>query len=120
MRLNLARLLLLLLAVAFRAEAQEAGPDEQVTEIDELEPAVSSESLAEMETGEMTGQLFDELTDRLAQVRLPTVCVLNGSVYGGGATLAMSCDFRVGTPEVRLSVPAARLGVMSNCYLTVK
>jgi enoyl-CoA hydratase/carnithine racemase len=70
-------------------------------------------SLGEMETGEMTGQLFDELTDRLAHVRLPTVCVLNGSVYGGGATLAMSCDFRIGTPEVRLSVPAARLGV---CY----
>jgi enoyl-CoA hydratase/carnithine racemase len=70
-------------------------------------------ALEEMESGAMTGQLFDELTDRIAHFKLPTVCVLNGSAYGGGATLALCCDFRVGTPAFRLSVPAARLGV---CY----
>ena len=34
-------------------------------------------------------------------------------MYGGGAELALCCDFRIGTPTTRLSVPAARLGV---CY----
>jgi enoyl-CoA hydratase/carnithine racemase len=73
----------------------------------------SGASLDQMESGEMSGALFDTLTDRLAHLRLPTVCVLNGSVYGGGAEVALCCDFRLGTPGMRLSVPAARLGV---CY----
>jgi len=73
----------------------------------------SGASLDQMETGEMSGRVFDTLTDRLAHLRVPTVCSLNGSVYGGGAELAICCDFRIGTPETRLSVPAAELGV---CY----
>lgn len=73
----------------------------------------SGAALDQMRSGQMSGAVFDTLTDRLARLRVPTVCRLNGSVYGGGAEIALCCDFRVGTPEVRLSVPAARLGV---CY----
>ena len=70
-------------------------------------------ALDEMESGAMSGRVFDGLTDRLERFPLPTIAALNGAVYGGGAELALCCDFRVGTPELRLSVPAARLGV---CY----
>jgi enoyl-CoA hydratase/carnithine racemase len=70
-------------------------------------------SLAEMESGAMSGALFETLTDRLASVRVPAVCALNGDVYGGGAEIALCCDFRVGVEGMRLRVPAARLGV---CY----
>lgn len=70
-------------------------------------------SLGEMERGEMSGQLFETLTDRLARVRVPAICALNGNVYGGGAEIALCCDFRIGADGIRLSVPAARLGV---CY----
>lgn len=73
----------------------------------------SGASLAQMESGEMSGAIFDTVTDRLAHLRVPTVCALNGDAYGGGAELALCCDFRVGYSEMRLSVPAARLGV---CY----
>jgi enoyl-CoA hydratase/carnithine racemase len=73
----------------------------------------SGASLDQMESGEMSGAVFDTLTDRLTHLRLPTVCALNGNVYGGGAELALCCDFRIGAPGMRLSVPAARLGV---CY----
>ena len=73
----------------------------------------SGASLPQMQTGEMSGEIFDTLTGRLARVRVPTVCALNGSVYGGGAELALCCDFRAGRRGMRLSVPAARLGV---CY----
>lgn len=73
----------------------------------------SGASLEQMESGEMSGAVFDTLTDRLAHFRLPTVCALTGNVYGGGAELALCCDFRIGAPAMRLSVPAARLGV---CY----
>lgn len=69
--------------------------------------------LPQMESGEMSGALFDTLTGRLAALDLPTVARIDGSVYGGGAELALSCDFRVGVRGSRLRVPAARLGV---CY----
>ena len=73
----------------------------------------SGASLDQMSSGQMSGQIFDTMTDRLAALRVPTVCALNGNVYGGGAELALCCDFRIGVEGMRLSVPAARLGV---CY----
>lgn len=73
----------------------------------------SGASLAQMQTGEMSGALFDSVTDRLATCRVPTICRMNGSAYGGGAELALCCDFRIGVRGMRLAVPAARLGV---CY----
>jgi enoyl-CoA hydratase/carnithine racemase len=38
---------------------------------------------------------------------------INGSVFGGGAELALSCDFRIGVNGSLLRVPAASLGL---CY----
>jgi enoyl-CoA hydratase/carnithine racemase len=73
----------------------------------------SGASLRQMESGEMNGEMFEALTDRLVAVRPPTICGLNGSVYGGGAELALSCDFRIGVSGSRLSVTAAKLGI---CY----
>lgn len=70
-------------------------------------------ALDQMESGEMSGEIFDELTGRLAAFPVPTVGVLDGSVYGGGAELGLCCDFRLGADDIQLSVPAARLGV---CY----
>ncbi len=73
----------------------------------------SGASLDQMSSGEMSGEVFDTMTDRLAALRVPTVCALNGNVYGGGGELALCCDFRIGIEGMRMSVPAARLGV---CY----
>lgn len=73
----------------------------------------SGASLEQMETGEMSGAVFETLTDRLADLDLPTIARVNGSVYGGGGELALCCDFRIGVRGSRLRVPAARLGV---CY----
>lgn len=73
----------------------------------------SGASLRQMESGEMSGALFETVTDRLASLPVPTIARVNGSVYGGGAELALCCDIRVGVRGSRLSVPAAELGV---CY----
>jgi enoyl-CoA hydratase len=73
----------------------------------------SGASLREIESGAMSGDLFETLTDRLAAARVPTICALNGSVYGGGTELALACDLRVGVSGSRMAVPAARLGL---CY----
>ena len=56
-------------------------------------------------------QLFEQTVDRLEALALPTVCRLNGSVYGGAIDLALACDFRVGAAGMALRMPAARLGL---------
>lgn len=71
----------------------------------------SGASLAQIESGEMTGAMFETLVEDLDAVPVPTVCALNGSAYGGGAELALACDFRFGVRGCRLAVPAARLGL---------
>ena len=60
---------------------------------------------------EKGGPTFEDLADRLERCRLPTICALNGSVYGGATDLALACDFRVGVAGMTLLMPAARLGL---------
>jgi enoyl-CoA hydratase/carnithine racemase len=70
-------------------------------------------SLEQMSSGDMTGEKFETLTDRLASMPLPVICALNGSVYGGGSEIALCCDYRIGVHGMRLKVPAAEIGL---CY----
>jgi enoyl-CoA hydratase len=54
---------------------------------------------------------FERLTNRLENLRVPTICRLNGSVYGGATDLALCCDFRIGVEGMEMFMPAARLGL---------
>jgi enoyl-CoA hydratase/carnithine racemase len=53
---------------------------------------------------------LDLLGDAVERLPQPTIAVLNGPVYGAGSDLALACDFRIGVPETRLTVPVATLG----------
>jgi enoyl-CoA hydratase/carnithine racemase len=70
-------------------------------------------SLQQLASGDFQSTLFEELTARLDGIKIPTICALNGSAYGGGAEIALCCDFRIGLRGTRLFVPPARLGL---CY----
>ena len=54
---------------------------------------------------------FEALTERLERCRVPTICRLNGGVYGGATDLALACDFRIGHDDIEMFMPAGRLGV---------
>jgi enoyl-CoA hydratase len=54
---------------------------------------------------------FERLTNKLENLRVPTICRLNGSVYGGATDLALCCDFRIGVEGMEMFMPAARLGL---------
>ena len=54
---------------------------------------------------------FEEVVDRLENLAVPTICRLNGGVYGGATDLALSCDFRIGVDTCEMFMPAARLGL---------
>lgn len=70
-------------------------------------------SLKQLGSGKIDGDSFQATTDQLASLAIPTICALNGNVFGGGVELALSCDFRIGIEGTRLRVPAAAIGL---CY----
>lgn len=70
-------------------------------------------ALNQLGAGKISSDFFQATTDKLAAVRVPTICALNGNVFGGGVELALSCDFRVGVVDSRMRVPAAQIGL---CY----
>jgi enoyl-CoA hydratase/carnithine racemase len=57
------------------------------------------------------GSAFEAVVNRLEDIGLPTICRLNGGVYGGSTDLALSCDFRIGVDTCEMFMPAARLGL---------
>ena len=56
-------------------------------------------------------EVFAEMVDALEALPQTTVCALNGGVFGGSTDLALACDFRLGVPETRMFMPAARFGL---------
>src|SRR5438270_4063610 len=57
------------------------------------------------------GSAFEVVVNRLEDLGVPTVCRINGGVYGGSTDLAMACDFRIGVDTAEMFMPAARLGL---------
>lgn len=54
---------------------------------------------------------FEDMLDHIERFPLPTLCALNGSVYGGATDLALCCDFRIGVRGSRFLMPASRIGL---------
>lgn len=57
------------------------------------------------------GSAFEVVVNRLENLGVPTICRLNGGVYGGSTDLALACDFRIGIDTCEMFMPAARLGL---------
>jgi enoyl-CoA hydratase len=62
-------------------------------------------------TRQSAGSAFETVVDRLEELGVPTICRLNGGVYGGSTDLALACDFRIGVDTAEMFMPAARLGL---------
>jgi enoyl-CoA hydratase/carnithine racemase len=62
--------------------------------------------------GAEAGARFEALAAALEQARPVTIAELHGGVYGGATDLALACDFRIGSTQTEMQVPAARLGLL--------
>lgn len=55
-----------------------------------------------------------------AEIRKPTIAMMNGSAYGGGLELAMACDFRILVEGSEVGLTEVRLGIMPGAGGTVR
>jgi methylglutaconyl-CoA hydratase len=55
-----------------------------------------------------------------AEIKVATLCLMNGSAYGGGLELAMACDFRVLVEGAEVGLTEVRLGIMPGAGGTVR
>ncbi len=52
------------------------------------------------------------VTDAIVSAPIPVVAALHGFCFGAAVDVAWSCDLVVATPNVRIALPAARLGLL--------
>ena len=55
---------------------------------------------------------FAAALDALEAYPYPTIAALNGHTIGGGLELALSCDLRIASNQIKLAMPPARLGLV--------
>jgi enoyl-CoA hydratase len=70
-----------------------------------------AERAASAPAEQTAGSAFEVVANRLENLSMPTICRLNGGVYGGSTDLALACDFRIGIDTAEMFMPAARLGL---------
>lgn len=50
--------------------------------------------------------------DRLASLLVPTVAILNGHAFGGGAEVALACNMRIAAADINIGFTQVALGIM--------
>jgi 3-hydroxyacyl-CoA dehydrogenase/enoyl-CoA hydratase/3-hydroxybutyryl-CoA epimerase len=67
-------------------------------------------------TGEMRGfiERGQQVFNRLANLKIPTVAAIHGASAGGGYEVALACDYRVASddPATRIGLPETSLGLL--------
>ena len=90
------------LVVRAKGDAFSAGTDiEQFTSFKTREDGLAYE------------RRLDAAIDRLERVNAATIAQVHGVAAGGGCAIALACDLRMCTPQVRFAMPIAR--TLGNC-----
>jgi enoyl-CoA hydratase/carnithine racemase len=56
--------------------------------------------------------LVESLFDTIIHFPWPVIAMLNGVAYGAGCELALCCDIRITSRDIRIGMPPAKLGIV--------
>jgi len=55
---------------------------------------------------------LNDIVQRLARMRVPTIAAINGLTLGGGFEITLACDFRVAADHAEFALPEVGLGIV--------
>ncbi|HNL42949.1 MAG TPA: enoyl-CoA hydratase-related protein, partial [Ottowia sp.] len=64
--------------------------------------------------GPVIERAFNPTTRRLINVRVPTVCAVNGVAAGAGASVAMACDITIAAPGASFIQAFSKIGLVPD------
>ncbi|MBI3531880.1 MAG: enoyl-CoA hydratase/isomerase family protein [Burkholderiales bacterium] len=64
--------------------------------------------------GPVIEQAFNPTVRRLQQLRMPTIAAVNGVAAGAGASLAMTCDIAIATPQASFIQAFSKIGLIPD------
>ena len=70
--------------------------------------------LRERSSAETVAGANERLFDRVARLPMPTIAVVDGAAYGGGAELAYACDIRLASERAAFANPEPALGILAG------
>lgn len=72
------------------------------------------EEITQPQQGEQKSRAGQEIFNRLEDLKIPTIAVIDGVALGGGCELALACHYRVATfnDKVRIGLPEVNLGII--------
>ena len=70
------------------------------------------EQITEARDGERKSREGQNVLNKLEDLKVPTIAVIDGVALGGGCELALACDYRIATfnDKVRIGLPEVNLG----------
>jgi enoyl-CoA hydratase len=60
-------------------------------------------------------RIFERMARALLDCPLPIIAAVNGAAYGGGAEIALCCDFIYAADSARFALTEVTLGIMPGC-----
>jgi enoyl-CoA hydratase len=70
------------------------------------------ESVRDADSASAMARAMRSTLDRIPALPIPVIAAVNGAALGGGAEVAIACDFRVAVDDARLGFTQALLGLM--------
>ncbi|MCM3668676.1 enoyl-CoA hydratase/isomerase family protein [Mesobacillus maritimus] len=55
---------------------------------------------------------FEKMVKNIENLSIPVIGVINGYAFGGGAEIALACDFRIASPQASFRFPGASYGLV--------
>jgi enoyl-CoA hydratase/carnithine racemase len=71
----------------------------------------SGMNFKDLSIGDWSKNPISEVCDLIEKIPFISICKINGAVYGGSVELAISTDFRIGSTNCKIHIPASKFGI---------